>query len=288
MHAERGRAWKSAWGNSSNDAPFVKPGLTNSVYGRLAKYWPATFNRRGRHDEGIPTPYEVRVLNASVRINTDVRVDTMYKTKDKKVRPVDLGVSDGSRPRGVDNWKEVVMADELPTRERGDFDHLITPKFSKILRGSRLTAERVDAMVVGGGLLPRERELLIALLYNREKALAFDFSHCGTVRPEVAPPQEIRTVEHDAWQVKNFPVPKALVGTVVDMLRERLSTGVLEYCYGPYRNPWFLVKKSGGRYRLINAAMEMNRVTVRDANLPPATDEFAEEFAGNVMASLID
>ena len=48
--------------------------------------------------------------------------------------------------------------------------------------------------------------------------MAFDFLHCGTVRLEVAPPQEIRTVKHDAWQVKNFPVPKALVRTVVEML----------------------------------------------------------------------
>jgi hypothetical protein len=70
---------------------------------------------------------------------------------------------------------------------------------------------------------------------------------------------------------------------------ERLKNGVLEPCSGPYRNPWFLVKKrEGGKYRLINAAMEMNRHTIRDANLPPSVDEFSEEFAGCKVASLID
>jgi hypothetical protein len=40
------------------------------------------------------------------------------------------------------------------------------------------------------------------------------------------------------------------------------------------------MKKNNGGYRLINAAININRVTVKDANLPPAIDEFAEEFAG--------
>ncbi len=34
--------------------------------------------------------------------------------------------------------------------------------------------------------------------------------------------------------------------------------------------------------------MELNRVTVRDANLPPSADEFSEEFAGCAISSLID
>jgi hypothetical protein len=95
-------------------------------------------------------------------------------------------------------------------------------------------------------------------------------------------------VKHKAWQVPGFPIPKALHLVVVGMLRERLKNGVLEYYDGPYRNPWFLVKKKSGKYRLVNAAMEINKHTVRDANLPPSVDEFSEEFAGCQMASLID
>jgi hypothetical protein len=126
------------------------------------------------------------------------------------------------------------------------------------------------------------------MLYNREKALAFDFSHIGKVKPDVAPPQVIKTIEHKAWQVPGFPIPRALTPVVTGMLRERIKNGVLEYCEGPYRNPWFLVKKKSGKYRLVNAAMEINKHTIRDANLPPSVDEFSEEFAGCHMASLID
>ena len=100
------------------------------------------------------------------------------------------------------------------------------------------------------------------MLYNREKALAFDFSQIGKVKPDVAPPQVIKTVKHKAWQVPGFPIPKALHPVVVGMLRERLKNGVLEYYNGPYRNPWFLVKKKSGKYRLINATIEINKYTI--------------------------
>ena len=219
-------------------------------------------------------------------------VNTLYKTKDKKIKPVDLGVSDGSKPGGLLNWKEEMARTERYVGPGGPYDHLIEPRFSAlptpIPKGSRLTPARIKDVKMGTDLWPRERELLIGILYNREAALAWDFTHCGVVSPLVAPPQEIRTIPHDAWQCKPFPYPKALTDTVRQMLEERMQSGVLEPCYGPYRNPWFLVKKSENKYRLINAAMRMNEVTIRDANLPPATDEFAEEFAGNKIASLID
>jgi hypothetical protein len=39
---------------------------------------------------------------------------------------------------------------------------------------------------------------------------------------------------------------------------------------------------------LINIAIEYNQFTIRDVNLPLSVDEFAEEFAGCKMLSLID
>jgi hypothetical protein len=64
---------------------------------------------------------------------------------------------------------------------------------------------------------------------------------------------------------------------------------VLEYSKELYRNPWFLVKKKKpGDYRLINSATHLNTVTRRDANLPPSVDEFAEEFIGCHITSLVD
>ncbi len=75
---------------------------------------------------------------------------------------------------------------------------------------------------------------------------------------------------------------------VIEMLKDRVEKNIFESSYGPYRNPWFLVKnKEKGKYRLINTTIEINRVIVRDANLPLFVDELFEEFAGCVIAFLI-
>jgi hypothetical protein len=34
--------------------------------------------------------------------------------------------------------------------------------------------------------------------------------------------------------------------------------------------------------------MKMNRVTIRDINMPPSADEFAKKFSGYAVASLIN
>jgi len=76
---------------------------------------------------------------------------------------------------------------------------------------------------------------------------------------------------------------------VIEILKNRVKKDIFKPSYDPYRNPWFLVKKKEkGKYRLINTAMEINRVTIRDTNLPPSVDEFFKEFTKYVIASLID
>ena len=100
------------------------------------------------------------------------------------------------------------------------------------------------------------------------------------VCPEVALPQVIRTVKHKAWQVLGFPIPKALIPIIYKMFQERLQAGVLELCYRPYQNLWFLVKKKNKKYCVINAAIEYNKHTIQDANLPLSVDKFSEEFVG--------
>ena len=224
----------------------------------------------------------------------EASVSTMYKRKADKVRPVNMADPSGDNPGGVQDWEKRAMERRMRAleekrlkRETGPFSAWITPKFSAMARGSRLHGERKAKLLVGE-ITPEERELLIEMLYNREEALAWTFDEMGQIHMDVAPPQKIRTIPHEAWQTPNFYCPRALIPKVTDMVRQRLERGTLEHCQGPYRNPWFLVKKKNGDYRMINAAMEINRVTIRDANLPPTVDAFSEEFAGMHVTSLID
>jgi hypothetical protein len=221
------------------------------------------------------------------------QVNTLYKRKADKVQPVNSSDSDGTIPVGHPNWQQECLK-KYHTQYRAsdirtEFDHLLKPRISVIARGARLTPEREITLLVGKDLLPRERALFRELLFKREGALAWEWEHVQRIRTEVMPPQRIKTVPHEAWQHPGFKIPHALTATVIEMLRDRLRKGVLEPCDGPYRNPWFLVgKKQTGKYRMVNAAMMINKVTKRDANMPPIADEFAEEFAGMAMASLVD
>jgi hypothetical protein len=218
-------------------------------------------------------------------------IRTLYKRKAEKVLPVNQPRLKAEGPGGERRWKEKVLEQEkelLRDRPLSKWDEWLIPRFAKTPEGTRLTPERFANLKIGKELRPQEREVLNRILLNREMAISWEFKEMGRVRPEVAPPQEIHTVAHEPWRAPNFPVPKALHKTVCDMLRERLEKGTLEYCNGPYRNPWFLVKKKTRGYRLINAAMNINKVTIKDANLPPNPDEFAEEMAGMQIGSLID
>jgi hypothetical protein len=171
----------------------------------------------------------------------------------------------------------------------GKYDYLLISKFSAISREARLIFERFAEMKIEKKLLEVEKDFLTKILYNREAALAWDFTYCGRVRPEVVLPQKIKTVPYKVWQVLSFPIPRALKGKVIKMLNDRIKRGMLERSEGPYRNLWFLAKKKDKiSYRLINVAMEMNRVTIRDANMPPSADEFAEEFFGCAVISLVN
>lgn len=235
----------------------------------------------------------LRPRNLYLDKTRQVPVYTLFKRVADKIRPVNATESDGAVPTGYPDWQRV-CEEKYFTRYRAadiqtEFDEFLMPRISTIARGARLTPEREEKMLVGKDLLPRERALLRELLFKREGCLAWEWSHMSIIFPEVMPPQRIKTVPHEAWQHPGFRIPMALKGTVEEMLQERLQKGVLEHCDGPYRNPWFLVrKKASGKYRLVNAAMMINKVTIRDANMPPDADEFVEEFAGMAMTSAVD
>jgi len=218
-------------------------------------------------------------------------INTMYKPKSRKVQPVDDHPSDGSVPDGDPEWKKKKWKTAKESLQYGHrFDKYVCPKFSDIPAGSRLTPERLGTLLQGctPDLTDEERELFTHILFAREAALAWDFTECGRIDADVVPPQVIRTIPHSAWQEKSIPIPRPLLGKVVELLRQRIERGILEQSHGAYRNPWFLVQKKDGGLRLINNATRYNKVTIRDACIPPDADAIAEEFAACAILSLLD
>lgn len=123
---------------------------------------------------------------------------------------VDSSRSDGTEPCGSITWRNEILKHEKPTLEIGmqlKFSDWLIPKFSTLARGLRLEPERLQKMIVRNSMTLAEKNLFTEMLFNREAALACDFSEVGRVKRKVASPQKIRTVEHTAWQVPGFRIP---------------------------------------------------------------------------------
>jgi hypothetical protein len=222
------------------------------------------------------TSYDVmskRDLEAEVR--------TMYKRKDKKIRSANTPLSNGVNPSGNvmrDTTGNEGLGREMPSGGK------------KVPRGSRLTSERLAKMKIGTEFLSREeKQIFIDILFEHEGAIAFDDSEMGLLDPRIELPIKIHTVPHQPWQQVNLRLPRAMQEEATRQVKEKMDLGILEFSQGPYRSRYFLVaKKEPGSWRFINDVQSLNKVTIREAGMPPAVDEFSEDFAGYPITSAID
>ena len=64
---------------------------------------------------------------------------------------------------------------------------------------------------------------------------------------------------------------------------------MLKYCYKFYRNFWFLIdKKEKNKYCIINIIININNITIQDANIFSNIEKFVEKFVEIIIALLID
>ena len=107
-----------------------------------------------------------------------VPVSTVYEWKKDMVRSLD-GPSNVKGTGGDPHFLEKCEECEKQTGRhtpRWHFDLLITPKFFDILHGSSLMKLPIAVeMNICSELWPREKELLLALLFNCESAIAIDW-----------------------------------------------------------------------------------------------------------------
>ena len=224
----------------------------------------------------------------------------LYMRKGVKVVLVDKAHREGIKPAGEEGWRERLVGLE------GERNGVLIPKFSQIPKGERLTPALIENLKLGEHLRHPQKQLLIEMLFHREAAIAFNSSEKGRFHDFIEPPHVIPTIPHKAWQAASFRIAPALRETSVRLIEDCLSCGTIERSFGPYRNPWCLVEKPGyeknesgklvvdsagkpiKRYRLINTAQRINAVSIRDASLPSAVEEFSERFAGYPVVSLVD
>lgn len=205
---------------------------------------------------------------------------TMYKRVDRKVKPVPAVFPEDARVIRKFPEDPLKSLPSLPVHP---------PDFIPD-KGGRLTEERLKDMNINpdGFLWPEEEKLFMHILKLNQYSFVFEDSQRGSFREDYFSPYIIPVVPHVPWAFSNIPIPPGIKEKVVELLKEKIAAGVYEPSQSSYRSRWFCVLKKSGKLRLVHDLQPLNKVSIRDAGLPPNLDNFVEPFAGRQCYSVFD
>jgi hypothetical protein len=201
-----------------------------------------------------------------------------YKKVENKVRPVATTTPDEARV--IRRWVDDPL-DSLPDVEMNPGPFRPT---------KRLTKERWETLKIGkdGFLWPEEVRLAASVLAKNELALAWEDSERGRLRRDMFPDVKIATIEHTPWAERPIPVPPGIENEFMELVHNKLSTDVYEPSNSAYRSKIFTVTKKQGTIRIVHDLQKLNSITIKDAGLPPAVEQFAEWYAAKSIYTLMD
>ena len=110
------------------------------------------------------------------------------------------------------------------------------------------------------------------------KAFAFTSGEIGCVDSTILEPIVIFTVPHVPWNLKPIPITRAHILKLIELLKQKVETGILEPSSDSYSNRWFTVPKKNGTLRFIQDLQPVNKVTIRNVGIEPTIDEVAVWF----------
>ena len=163
---------------------------------------------------------------------------TKYKPVAKKVRPVNEAMPQHLNPPL-----------QRPALSRDPYVTPLTVHPPEFQETERVTRERLEMVNFGpdGWLSEEEMKLILRVIVLREKAIAFDETERGCLKHEWGLPYVIPVVDHQPWQKKAIPIPRAMKEEYVELVRERLRTGLYEQSTSSYSSPVFCVLKQNGK-----------------------------------------
>ncbi len=104
----------------------------------------------------------LHTLSQHFHIFPRARVDGTYKRTSQKVQPVDLSLSEGSKPDGSDTWKIYVIQEEISIFDpANEYTHLLIPQFTHIAKRARLTQGRLGKMIIRDSMTDEEKKSLL-------------------------------------------------------------------------------------------------------------------------------
>jgi hypothetical protein len=156
--------------------------------------------------------------------NVPVQCFTAYKRIDKKVKPLSTTFPE-----------EACVKHQIPMDPLTSLAPLskCPPEFTPT---SHLTQEHIDSLKINPDhfLSEEEEKLFIQVMINNEKALAFVKTDRGTLKEEYFSLYIMATVPHTPWEYKNIPIPPGIRDKVIELLKEKIATGVYKSSQSSY------------------------------------------------------
>jgi hypothetical protein len=125
-------------------------------------------------------------------------------------------------------------------------------------------------------------------MWLNQLSIAFEEDERGTLKESYFSPYIIPTIAHAPWEYKNIPIPPGIRDKVIELLKHKINAGVYEPSQSAYRSRWFCVLKKNGKLRIVHDLQPLNKISIRDAGLPPILDDFIEPFAGRQCYTVFD
>ncbi|MBW0485802.1 hypothetical protein O181_025517 [Austropuccinia psidii MF-1] len=119
-------------------------------------------------------------------------------------------------------------------------------------------------------------------------AIAFCEEERGLLKHSYGKPYKIPVIPHEPWQKKPIPILKSILSQLFELARERIHTGLYEKSKSSYNSPVFCVAKPNGKLRIVHDVQNLNKVTIKEAGLPPNVYECVGSFSGRACYELGD
>ncbi|MBW0577069.1 hypothetical protein O181_116784 [Austropuccinia psidii MF-1] len=179
---------------------------------------------------------------------------------------------------------------ERPELSRDPYETPLSPNPPLFIEKLKVTEERISMINFSpsGWLSEEETNLLKNVILLREKAIEFCEEERGVLKHSYRKPYKIPAISHEPWQKKPIPIPKLILPQFIELVGERIHTGIYEQSTSSYNSPVFCVGKPNGKLRIVHHLKDLNKVTIKDAGLPPNVDEFVGSFSGRSCYGLGD
>jgi hypothetical protein len=128
-----------------------------------------------------------------------------------------------------------------------------------------------------GFLTAKEQRFMHHFMMIHQDGFAWNKTQKGSFRNDFFPPVCMPITEHIPWVLRNMPIPPGIYNAILDIICKKIAARVYQQSNLSYWSCWFTVLcKGSGKLCIIHDLQPLNAVTIRDAGVPPYTEQLAK------------